>query len=311
MDKLTFLLIVIIISSFLLADYPYLQQENYEHELVKFYLNRNEYDLAIGVIDSLKFEAAYPDSLQYFKALAFIGKKQWSSASDTLAKLITETSNNSLRVMALKQYNKAIKNIEPTAAIEKISSIISLTKSDSLNHDLLFLISEIYEQNNLYEEANDIYRSLLSDSLYTDSLKVIRKIAINEIFIKDYQAADNYLDRILVEADSLYRKDALFFSYIANYSLEKYDKAKKMLIELYQKYPEHEEKKQILRSLAVIYQKQKQYLLSWFFWQKLQLISTAEKQVEISKKINSIRSEIGNNSELPDQFQILQPQWNK
>ena len=294
-----------------MADYPYLHQDIYEHELVKFYLNRNEYDLAISVVDSLNFEPAYPDSLQYFKALAYIGKKQWTPASDILAKLITETPNHSLRVLALKQYNKAIKNIEPTVAIEKISSIISQTESDSLNHDLLFFISEIYEQNNLYEEANDIYRSLLKDTLYTNSPKVISKIAINEIFLKDYNEADSYLDRILAQPDSLYRKDALFFSYIANYSLKNYDKSKKMLIELYQKYPEHEEKKQILRSLAQIYEIQEQYLLSWYFWKRLQLISLPQKQVQIRKKIANLRTKIGNSNELPDQFKNLQPIWGK
>jgi uncharacterized protein HemY len=310
MDKLKiFCLIFITFFTTLLAQYPYLSENTYEHELVKFYLNRNEYDLAISVVDSLNFQPAYQDSMQYFKALAYIGKKEWETASDILAKIITNTNIQGLQILALKQYNQTIKNIEPATAIEKISSIITQSESDSLNHDLLFMISEIYEQNNLYKEANDIYRTLLKDSLYTDSLKVMKKIAANEILLKDYKEANNYLDRMLAQQDSLYQKDALFFSYIANYSLENYPKAKKMLIELYQKYPEHEEKKQILRSLAQIYEKEEQYIISWYFWQQLQNIADPEEKSKIKDKINNIRKKIGNANNLPDQFQNLQPVW--
>ncbi|MDY6916158.1 MAG: hypothetical protein SVM86_07575 [Candidatus Cloacimonadota bacterium] len=312
MDKLTIIaLVFILFSTVLLAQYPYLPENTYELELVKFYLNRNEYDLAISVVDSLDFESAYQDSLQYFKALAYIGKKEWNTASDILANIITKNKKHGLHVLALKQYNQAIKKIEPTQAIEKISSVISKTSSDSLSNDLLFLISEIYEENNLYEEANDIYRSLLKDSVYTDSLKIVKKLAVNEIFLKDYSAADKYLDRILAHPDSLYRKDALFFSYIANYSLENYEKAKNMLIELYQNYPEHKEMKQILHSLAQIYEKEQQYLLSWYFWQKLHSLSAAEKQKQIGNKIEELRSKIDNSKQLPNQFKNLKPYWKK
>ena len=38
----------------------------YEHELIKFYINQDEFELAISISDSIYDESFYPDSLKYF-----------------------------------------------------------------------------------------------------------------------------------------------------------------------------------------------------------------------------------------------------
>nr|MBC8415173.1 hypothetical protein [Candidatus Cloacimonadota bacterium] len=93
----------------------------YRIELIKFYLDHNEYDLAISYIDSTLEEAINKDTLYYMKGLACKGIKDWDKASDSFAETFIRSNDPQLNIMAEKEFKQALETLSPVHAIEKIS----------------------------------------------------------------------------------------------------------------------------------------------------------------------------------------------
>jgi len=219
--------------------------------------------------------------------------------------------DNSLIELIIPDFKLCIDNIDTSDQIEKISDILNDIRNDDFRLEMLFILAAIYEDTHFFEEANDVYKTILAETNIKEQFNVDLKIAANHILLKEYTEALEILDPIITVQDSVLNKDALFYSYIANLSLNNIDVAKLQLITLYTDFPEHTARGEIVESLADIFFLEKQYIMSWFLLNELKLISDPSKNFHIDKKIDQIRALIGSEELIQDQFQLLTPKFNR
>jgi len=312
MKKKISIFIISIISLFLftqtIVTYPEtLENLIYEHELIKFYINQDEFELAISIADSIYEESFYQDSLKYFKGLAYNGLKDWESSSSIFSDIFINGNDEDLIPIVKKEFNKSIKKLGPTKSIEKITAIIDSIDNVSKHPELFLTMAEIYEENQLFEEANEAYKFLLDDLQYDKILSIKLKIATNDIFLKDYQHSADLLKSIIESEDSLYIEDALFFSYIANSSINNFPEAKKSLLRLYLEFPAHRNRFEIIEGLVGLYENFQEYLMCWYLLNELYEISSETQKFNIHLQIDRIKKLLVQDTLTVDQFKNFKP----
>ncbi|MDO9578804.1 MAG: hypothetical protein Q7J16_13055 [Candidatus Cloacimonadales bacterium] len=282
---------------------------DYLYELIKFYLAENEFDLALTYLDSTM---AHPtDSLYYFKGEALKGKKDWEGAADNFARSIITHRHLDIMKAAKKKLKEVLLLLPPMKSISLLSSYMNGIKNDETLTQFLFVLAEIYEENQLFEEANDVYQTILKETDYREKVPVELRIATNLIFLKNFEQAIVTLKPVIALNDHIYNEDALFFYYIANYSLEDYKTAKEALLRLYQGYPDHPKIIEILKGLAELFEKENQLLMSWYFYQELKSISSEAQKFIVQKEIDRLKLRIGSEKFITDQFKYFKPKFEK
>ena len=311
--KYLFLIILICFSGVLLLS----QQQpvntqlsidlDYLYELIKFYLSENEFDLALTYLDS---SMTHPtDSLYYFKGEALKGKKDWRGAADNFAQSIFMHRNQGIMKAAKKELKDVLLQIPAVKSISLLSNYMTGIKKDEVLTPFLFVLAEIYEENQLFEEANNVYQTILKETDYREKVPVELRIATNLIFLKNFQQAIVTLKPVISLNDSIYNEDALFFYYVANYSSENYTTAKEALLRLYQEYPDHPKKIEILKGLAELFEKENQLLMSWYFYQELKSISSEAQKFIVQKEIDRLKLRIGSEKFITDQFKYFKSEF--
>ncbi|MCK4312895.1 MAG: hypothetical protein KAW88_09195 [Candidatus Cloacimonetes bacterium] len=279
----------------------------YKFELIKFYMQQQELDLALTYIDSTLEESIIKDSLYYFKGLIFKEKKDWDKAADYFAESLMGCSKESLIDITTSELKNTLKKLSPMHAIEKVSFYINkITDTEKLIH-FLFIIAEIYEETQLFAEANDVYKTILKEMDYENEIKLNLKIASNHIFLKEFEEALATLEPIITLNDSIYNEDALFIYYIANYSVEDFEKAKKSLLKLYLEYPNHRNRTEIIMGLSEIYEHESQYLLSWYLLNELYKMGSEAQKFIIYREISRIKKLLAQDTLTVDQFKNFKP----
>ncbi|MCK4696114.1 MAG: hypothetical protein KAT74_10140, partial [Candidatus Cloacimonetes bacterium] len=252
-------------------------------------------------------ESIIKDSLYYLKGLIFKEKKDWDKAADYFAESLMCCSKESLIDITTSELKHALKKLSPMFAIEKVSFYINkITDTEKLIH-FLFVIAEIYEETQLFAEANDVYKTILKEMDYENEIKLNLKIASNHIFLKEFKEALDTLEPIITLNDSIYNEDALFFYYIANYSIEDFEKAKKSLLKLYLEYPKHRNRTEIIMGLSEIYEHESQYLLSWYLLNELYKMSSEAQKFIIYREISRIKKLLAQDTLTVDQFKNFKP----
>ena len=284
-------------------------QVDYHYELIKFYLSEKEYDLALTYLDSTMTHPT--DSLYFFKGEALQGKKDWHGAADSFAQTIISHRQQGILEAAVHELKQVLLNLSAMESISLLSEYMDNLQNDDILLPFLFILAEIYEENQLFEEANDVYQTILKETDYREKVPVKLRIATNLIFLKNFQQAIVTLKPVISLNDSIYNEDALFFNYVASYSMEDFLTAKKSLLRLYQEYPSHLKKNEILKGLAELFEKENQLLMSWYFYRELRESSSEAQKFIVQKEIDRIRLRLGNERILTDQFRYFQPDFEK
>jgi len=285
--------------------------DNYDLQLIRFYLEKNEYGTVVNYIEYLEQENYVSDSLKYYQALSYKGLKEWEKAVEIFSLLIIHSPDKELKDLILSQLEDCLSQLEISNRIEKISSLINDLKDDEYRVNLLFLLAGVYEEAHLFEEANDVYNTILNETEAQEKFQLDLKIAANYIFLKEYNSALTILEPIISLQDSLLNENALFLCYIANYTLNRVSVARNYLIQLYLQYPHHINRNEIISSLAEILFHERQYLISWFLYNELRTISNASQSYNIDLQIQKIKELISTETELPNQFKYLIPDFIK
>jgi len=281
---------------------------DYDFELVKFYLEKEEYQIALNKTDQMISDDFHNDLLHYFRGEANLGLKNWEAAADDFSKVFQNSTDEELLLATLTKFKSTLNQLNAFISIEKISSVLNEVENEQIRTALLFQLADIYENNQLFDEANDVYKLILKDSIQIDNTVDLKlKIVANDIFLKNYQEAIDYLKPILAQQDSTYDKKALFFNYIAQYSMNNYQEAKTSLLKLFLDYPEHLNRFEIIRGLADLYFLERQYLMSWYFLNLLYQISESHQKFDIYNDIEELKQLIAKDSLTIDQFKYLQP----
>ena len=311
MNRITGFLLLMILGSCLSANPPQLPMNViYDYELIRFYLQKAEYDLAIKRINEIQENNTDTDSLHYFKGLAYKGKAQWEMATDEFSYILINSRNRDLINTVISDLTPAVKNLDAFTSIEKISQMISEVNDVSTRIDLLLMIAVIYEDNQLFSEANDVYRTLINEADDDHFIaELLLRIAANNLFLKNYQEVIENLEPVLALQDSVLDQSALFFDFLAQRALGDNEKARESLLELYFNYPEHVNRKEIIEGLASIYQQEKKYMLSWYMLIELLHISTEVEIEAIQNDIRALKEVIVTDETYYDPFENLTPNF--
>ncbi len=301
--------LIIIFSAGLGAQtvYQTVPETDYDLQVVKFYFQKQEFNTVIDYIFELEKNSYISDSLTYYLGMSFLGIKDWETASDFFASLLTHSIDYELTGNLLPDFKTALSNLSVALQIEKITGVLNQLYSDQNRIPLLFMLAGIYEEARLFEEANDVYRTILNEVRAKDGFTVDLKIAANYIFLKEYQNALDLLKPIISLQDSLLNKDALFLDFIANSELENLEAAQADLIGLYLIYPDHSKRFEIIEALSDLFMQKKQYLLSWYLLEDLKKISDPAQLYQIENKISSIKGSLAVEKDIPAQFDNLVP----
>lgn len=279
----------------------------YNLKLIKFYIEKYEYENALEYIDKTLEEAIEKDSLYYYKAYIYEELEDWLQASEFFAKSILHSSEKKVIDELLTDFEIAIIHVSPLSAFDIVSAAVSNAQNTQKHVGFLNILARLYENNQLYGEANDVYRTILLETKESESYKLQIKITTNNIFQKDYEEALNILEPLIILDDSLYIEQLLFLNYIANISLEYYADAKTSLIRLYLDFPEHANREEIIAGLADIFKHQEQYLMSWYMLNELFKISDEARRFKIQNDIERIKDMICESNTIEDQFRYFIP----
>ena len=303
------LILIFILHINLVAETSTHLDENvdYDFQLIKFYLNKEEYNLIIDHINSIEKETFITDSLKYFRAKAYVGLENWEEASTLFSNILKTSKNEKLSLTVIEELKEVLDHFDAMISIEKISNTLDDMKNDNLRPELLFILAEIYEENQLFSEANDVYKTILKETDFKNKAILNLKMVTNYIFLKEFENAIKTLKPIIALNDSLLNEDALFFNYIANHSLNKFKKAKESLLKLYIDYPNHRNKAEIIHGLAELYVLEQQYLISWYLLNELYEISSQAQKIAIYEEIKIIKELIVHDSLTVDQFKNFKP----
>ncbi|MEA2096627.1 MAG: hypothetical protein U9P73_08055, partial [Candidatus Cloacimonadota bacterium] len=247
------------------------------------------------------------DSLYYFKGFIYKEKEDWLQASEFFAKAILHASEEQFIDERLADFEIAIVQVSPLSAFDIVSAAVSKAQNAQKHVGFLNILARLYESNQLYGEANDVYRTILLETEESENNNLQIKIATNNIFKKDYEEALNTLEPLIILNDSLYIEKLLFLDYIAKISLEHYEDAKRSLIRLYLDFPEHTNRNEIIAGLADIFKHQEQYLMSWYMLSELFIISDEAQKFKLQEDIKRIKQKICESTTIENQFRYFKP----
>ncbi len=279
----------------------------YNIKLIIFYIEKNEYETALEYIDKTLEEAIKKDSLFYLKGFIYKENEDLLQASEFFAKAILYTSEKSLINDWLAYFEEVIIQVSPLSAFDIVSAAVSKAQNTQKHVGFLNILARLYESNQLYGEANDVYRTILQENDESERYNLQIKIATNKIFQKEYEKALNILEPLIALDDSLYIEKLLFLDYIANISLEHYEDAKSSLLRLYLDFPQHPNREEILAGLVDTFLHQEQYLMSWYMLNELFKISDEVQRLKLQKDLKFIKQKVSDNSTLEDQFKYFKP----
>ncbi|MBN1327640.1 MAG: hypothetical protein JW996_06795 [Candidatus Cloacimonetes bacterium] len=311
------ILLLLLLSSIYLSSQPersdtHIPTEmNYDFELIKFYLNRQEFVLAKTKIDQMFQEGLKSDSLYYFKGVSLMGLSEWDQAADNFSYIMQKSYNEKLQQASWQNFQTCISYLNVFNSIEKLTDLVDNIQNSRQELDILLHLADIYEANQLYGEANDVYNIILNEKYDLDEIEIKLQIVTNELYLNNYQQAIELLNPIIALNDSLYNEKALFLKYLAHNSLDQYSEAKTALLRLYLSYPQHTNRTEIIESLAELYLRERQYLLSWYFLNDLAENSTEAQKFHIYREINKIKRLFLEDSLIVDQFKYFRPDFDE
>lgn len=153
---------------------------DYYYELIKFYLNEHEYDLALTYLDSIMVNPT--DSLYYFKGKALKGKQEWKEAANCFAMSIQLQRTDTLSTVNEHEFRFVLEKLPAMEAITLLSGYLNSIEDNKILAQFLVIMAEIYEENQLFDEANDVYSTILKETDYPKQIPMQMKIATNQIF---------------------------------------------------------------------------------------------------------------------------------
>lgn len=296
--KVISILILLLTCFFLSAqEVDTLEPENsdYESELLNFYFENEEYNLVISIVDTLE----YSDELMFLKGMSHHLSGDSKTAIDVLSDIILVGTDDIKKLEASKKIKNIAKEFAPQESIEILSELLEKFEFSEFYPQILLLIAEVYEDFQLYEEANDVYTMLLEED---DKYKV--KIGINYILQKRFGKALEILLPI-TETESDNQDEVLYLTYLAYFSMQKTESAKAVLIRLYNEFPDCDKRIEILSNLADIFAAEKKLVTSWFLLEEASKLSSEIQLYHLNNKINNIRILIASDSLNIYQFEHL------
>lgn len=286
-----------------------LHPDHYYIELIKHYMSLGEYDLALQVAETNP-DVDSPDSLAWLQGQIYKFRQENKKAVDYFIETIIITENQDLQNLAYDDLERLLRAMDPIEVIEILTNLLETVKGD-LYLRIILKLAEIYESKSLYEEANDIYISLLNGENFRDTLGLRIKVATNSMFRKNYDQAIRFARQSQNESDSLFIPQALFIEFMGYYSQNKLDKALIPLLKLYLEYPVFSRKFEIYLSLVELFLYKGEDLAALYLLEEYYpLAGLLEKRI-IDEKVQTILDNLQEKPGRHQLFKLFKPDFGK
>ena len=304
--------LLIVMISLLAAAALYCQERQPSHyhiDLMKHYMSLGEYELALGVAASEPLVDS-PDSLAWLVGNIYKFQNKPDSALLSFISTIELSEDAALQEKAFDEVEIII-NLSPSHDnIELLISLLNHT-SDELYNRIIIKLAAIYEKNNLYVEANDIYLNLLESDSFGDTLGLRVKMATNSIRQENYQDAVKYAIQAQTESDSLFIPQALFLEFMGYYAQYDLDNSLEPLLRLYLEYPEFSRRFEIYLSLAELLKHREEYLAAWFVLNEYYPLAGFQEKRIIDDEIKGLLYLLQNQDNQKRLFHLFRPDLGK
>ena len=305
MKQIALMLALIAVGSclaqeFVPADSVVQNQLRYRLDLARYYFDKQEYQWVITALRDSLLEGVQNDSIAYYRGLAYGKMGKWERAVETLSEIFVQSENDSIKTLIKQSFCQYVQQLDPATAIEKLTEL--LQAEQHLDPDLMQTIGRIYEQNQLYAEANDVYETLLRDSVKIDTSEVILKLIENDKMRADYSAMLRHLRKLDAVADSTLQAEIAFLSASAYLHLNRYEEALELLLPLYQYTPPSLSRFAVIVALAHTYGNMGEKVLSWYLLEEAASVGNSRDAFLIQDQILQLRQSIASDSLAPGQF---------
>jgi len=280
-----------------------------EPDLIQFYMEKGDYENALSVVENARVDSSMIDSLNFFKAIILEKINKPDESAKVFGEIIISSQDSILVDLSQKYYLKNVNSMETLKAIDNISSLLDSLSQKPIIKNMLFAMAAIYERNLLYEEANDVYQSMVEDTLAVDTLSIYMKIALNDIYLKKFLQSRILLDSLALNFDNADSSKIDYLKYMTYFKEKNYKEARKILLHLYSDYPNHPERNDIIHSLAKTYLYDKQYLMTWYLLNELYHISSESQKFKLFDEIESVKKKFIKDKTVSDQFRDFIPKW--
>lgn len=278
-------------------------QIQYRLDLAKYYQEKQEYEWVLTALRDSLLENVHNDSIHYLRGLAYGELGNWNRAVEELSMVLLHSQTDSMKTIVKPMYCQYVQKLEPATAIEKLTQL--LQQEHNLDADFMITIGAIYEQNQLYAEANDVYITLLADTIAVDTTAVLLKLVTNDTKLKDYRSMQEHLQPLASKADSTLLPHITLMQAQAELGLEDYAAAEALLLSLYKTQPAQLETNEIRKLLANTYRAMGDKVLAWYFLEEMVHSSTKAEQYFLLNEIDALKHEIASDSLSEDQFKYL------
>lgn len=279
-------------------------QITYRLDLAKYYHGKQEYEWVLTALRDSLLEQVNNDSIRFLRGLAYGELGNWNRAVEELSVILVHSSSDSMKATVKPLYCRYVQNLDPATAIEKLTQL--LQNEHHLDGDLMLTIGAIYEQNQLYAEANDVYITLLADTADVDTTEVMLKLVSNDKILEDYTAMWNHLQPLASRVDSTIAPHIALLQAEAAYGLQRHSAAEELLLALYKSQPEGIDTQAVRLLLAQNYQAMGQKVLAWYFLSEMAQYSSKAELYFLHNEIKELKQQIASDSLPEDQFRHLQ-----
>jgi hypothetical protein len=276
--------------------------DDYAFELLKHYLGHNELELAKNVIETQQFSENKADSVAWLSASLYYFQNDLPAAAQGYAKVFAVSKNDSLLYASANKLAQIVPKLQPRTAIDIVVEVVSNIKDNTLYFKMIILLAELYEDNFLFAEANDIYISLLEGDFAIQDHQLYLKIATNQIFQKKYSEAVSFAGKAEALQDSLKMPQALVIQFIGYQAQDLLAKALIPLLKLYLYFPDFSYMYDIVSNLAQLLVHEGYFMLAWFVLENYLPHASELEKVLIDTEINNIKKLIWENDDSDQQY---------
>ncbi len=194
------------------------------------YMNLNQYDKALQVVNQGIREHPYNNDLLYIRGQIMINNKKFDLAKEDIDAVLSKDStnykfNDLLAQYYLSQGNNRLYNIQKRKTLQLLNDHYSKNNEDV---DVIFKMASIYMALKDFQNAENMYHFILNDFPDNyESLKQLAKIKLNSQHWNDAISIYNQLEANYPPEEEVFNNMAIASIQIGNYSkaLEYFDKS--------------------------------------------------------------------------------------
>lgn len=246
-------------------------------------LKRPVFDALTDVFSILdgEYAAAYLDSL-------IISEEDLEMRKDYLLILAEVYERRSLYGQANRIYLALLSGYSEEDTL--FYSIPPGIEKKEAEYDSLWWYDEKYH---VYEQDSLLYvqDTMISGMTYRPDPEILHRLAVNEIRMRNYTQALEYLD-MMKEYNQGLNEEALFLSYLAHYSMDRSVEAIEILLDIYYDYPDSRKRFDIVINLIERLMENEQDIYAWFFLQEYYSTATQAERWSLDRYRDTLKPKL-------------------